>query len=382
MDFPSFGDATSYETLGRACAEAVFGPPAVLEGCYHPVRPVGAAAVMAVPFLLTDDPVSAAHIALAANVALFAAVVACLASALAADPGVAPARPRREALLLAITFAVLLPLLVALIPVRMADLPSLAPFAAALLAGARILGAPWSAPKRRRRYALAGLFCAAAVLVSPRYFVYAFLFLAALFVLDRGARGDRVRCAGAFAAGLAPVLLQVANVAVHTGQVGLYDREFMASNFPSREGMIQAEYATVPEATAYMVRAPAGAGPVEVAALRLYRALVGFEWSVYHGRPVLPRDWAPGAVERAAAWGLAIAYLAFSAGAALKAPSALRLLNLVAVLIAVANAFLAHTELRYYALPRSVFWLTAAVLALGALSPRPPAPATAAEPAP
>ena len=127
---------------------------------------------------------------------------------------------------------------------------------------------------------------------------------------------------------------------------------------------------TIPPDTAYMIQAPPGTSGVEVAAFRLSRGMAGFEWSVYHGRPRRPRDWTPGVTGRAAAWALSLAYLAFSAWVAWKGAAALRLMNLVAAVIAVANAVLAHTELRYYALPRSVFWLTAAMLVLGALAPR------------
>jgi hypothetical protein len=364
LDFPSFGDATGYEQLGRACAEAVAGPAAVLDGCYHPVRPIGAAALMALPYVATDDPVSAAYIALASNIALFAAAVACFASALAGDPAILPARRRREAVLLGLAFAVLLPFFVSLIPVRLADIPSLAPFAGALLVGANTLHGAWSAAARRRRYALAGLLCAIAVLVNTRYFVYAFVLLAALAALDRDARGDRVRCAGAFVAGMAPVALQVLSVLLHTGQLGLYDREFMAARFAPRAHTIEAEYATLPAETAYMVQAPAGMGGLEVVAQRLFRGMTGFEWSVYHGHPRRPPAWAPDARERATAWAVALAYLALSAAVVRKAPPALRLLTLAAAPIALLNAVLVHTELRYYALPRSVFWLTVAVLLL------------------
>ena len=61
---------------------------------------------------------------------------------------------------------VLLPLLVSVIPVRLADIPSLAPFAGALLVAVRTATRTWDARARRRRYAFAGLLCAVAVLVN------------------------------------------------------------------------------------------------------------------------------------------------------------------------------------------------------------------------
>jgi hypothetical protein len=74
--------------------------------------------------------------------------------------------------------------------------------------------------------------------------------------------------------------------------------------------------------------------------------------------------WTIGVGERAAAWAMVIAYFAFAAWVVRKGAASLRLLNLTAPLMALATALLVHTELRYYALPRSVLWLTVAVTVL------------------
>ena len=221
MNFPSFGDADAYAELGRACADAIAGPGRVFDGCYSPIRPAGIAVLMAVPYLATDDPVDAAYVALGLNVVFFAVVVACLAAALIGDHALLEDRPRRSALLAVAAFSVLLPNLVAHIPIRLGDLPSLAAFMAALLVAVRTAGGSCSGRPLRRRYLVAGAFCSLAVLLKVTYLAYAVVLLGSLLALDGNARGARLRCAGAFALGMAPMALQVLNVFTHTGQLGL-----------------------------------------------------------------------------------------------------------------------------------------------------------------
>jgi hypothetical protein len=357
MIFPSFGDAEGYALLGRACADAVVGPAAAFESCYHPVRPIGASALVTLPYLLTGDPVDAAYVALALNLAFFAMIVACMTAAFLGDGTLLAGRRHRTAIVGALTFLVFLVNLVSVIPVRLADVPSLAPFVAALLVAVRIASGVWTGRALFRRYGLAGLLCSVAVLLNVRYFVYAFLLLLALLVLDANARRSRARCAAAFVIGMAPVALQLVNVAAHTGQVGLYDREFMSTKFPPRPLGIEAEFATLPEPNAYMVNAARPIPYPDVVALRLFRGLTGFEWSVYHGRPSRGPLLDAGVAQRSLAWAVVAAYLAFTARMIRRGPASLRILGLTAALVAVVTALLAHTELRYYALPRPVLWL-------------------------
>jgi hypothetical protein len=369
MNFPSFGDAEAYAQLGRTCADAIAGPGAVFEGCYHPIRPAGIALLMAVPYLATDDPVDAAYVALALNVVFFAGVVACLAAALVGDRALLEGRPRREAALAAAAFAVLLPNLVAHLPIRLGDLPPLAAFMAALLVAVRTAAGSWSGRPLLRRYLICGAVCSIAVLLNVRYFAYAFILLGSLLALDGNARGSRLRCAAAFVVGMAPVAVQVLNVFLHTGQLGLYDREFMR-DFPHREYGVEAVFATIPDRTAYMVRVAGEISRLDVVVLRLFRGLFGFEWAVYHGEPSQGPVWALGAADRVLAWTLMLAYFAFSGWVVRKGTPSLRLITLTAAASTLVPAVLVHTELRYYVLPRAVLWLTLGLTALAAVRPR------------
>lgn len=371
MTFPSFGDADTYAQLGRSCADAITGPGSVFDGCYHPIRPVGSAVLMALPYLATNDPVDAAYITLGLNVMFLAVVVACLAAALIDDGAVLAGHPRRASLLAGGAFAVLLPNLVPHLPVRLGDVPSLAAFMGALLVAVGTTLGSWTGRDHLRRYALCGALCALAVLVKVTYVVYAVILLASLLALDRSARGARLRCAVAFGIGLAPVALQALSLFGHTGQVGLYDREFMRTHFsyPRREYGIESVIFTNPENSVYLTQVAGGINRVEVLVLRLYRGLFGFEWAVYMGGPSRPPVWALTTAERVRAWALVVTYFAFSGWVVRKGTPALRLVTLNAAAGALATAALMHTELRYYALFRSVLWLTAA-LTLRAAFPR------------
>jgi hypothetical protein len=372
VNFPSFGDADTYAELGRACADAIAGPGRVFDGCYNPIRPAGIAVLMAVPYLATDDPVDAAYVTLGLNVVFFAIVVACLAAALIGDRALLEGRPRRAAVLAAAAFAVLLPNLVAHIPVRLGDLPSLAAFMAALLVAVRTAGGSWSGRPLLRRYLIAGALCALAVLLKVTYVAYTFVLLGSLLALDGNARGSRLRCAAAFVAGMAPMAIQVLNVFLHTGQLGLYDREFMRTYFPRRDYSIEAVFSSIPDRGAYMVKVADEISRLEVLVLRLFRGIFGFEWAVYLGEPSRGPVWTLGAAERVRAWGLVLAYFVFSGWVARKGTASLRMINVNAAAGALVTAALMHTELRYYALPRAVLWLT--VLAtVAAAFPRPAA---------
>lgn len=382
MNFPSFGDATTYDQLGRSCAAAIAGPGSVLDGCYHPLRPAGSALLMATPYLVTDDPVDAAYVAVALNVLFLAVAVTALAATLLGDRLLLPETPRRVAWLTAAAFAVLLVNLAGHIPVRLGDLPALALFVCALPVAMGVLGGAAPARSPFRRYAACGALVALAVLVKVTYLAYGLVLLGSLLVLDPHARGSRARRTAFFLLGAAPIAVQVANVYVHTGQLGLYDREFMRVHFsyPRREYGIESVVFTIPEPTVYLTQVEGGISRLNVLVLRLYRGIFGFEWAVYLGQASRPPLWRLGTAELARAWALVLGYFGISAWSAWRAAPSLRLLNSNAAGAALATAVLMHTELRYYALPRAVLWLTLALAALAAVNSRARRSATAPAP--
>ena len=72
MDFPSFGDASSYSQLATACASALTSSGGdVFNHCYSPLRPIGIILYYSIPLVVTRDPVNAAYVTLTFNLLLF-----------------------------------------------------------------------------------------------------------------------------------------------------------------------------------------------------------------------------------------------------------------------------------------------------------------------
>jgi hypothetical protein len=247
--------------------------------------------------------------------------------------------------------------------VRLGDLPSLAAFLAAVALGMRTAASGIEARPLAWRYAIMGACCAAAVLLKITYFAHALVFAALLLLLDPNQTSDRRRLlsGAAFLAGFSPVALQFLDVYLHTGRPALYEEAYIRPFFNPQRGLaIEAVFFTIPAEGAYSVRPAGPLGFLSLVALRLYRGLFGFEWAVYrgpaHAPPVLHVTF--GLLLRA--WALVAAWAAVTVVVAARAGRALAVLAATGAGVAVVTAVLGHTELRYYALPRAVWWLTLA----------------------
>jgi len=365
VNFPSFGDADSYMAAGRACAAALAGDGGrVFDACYHPLRPRPIVVLMAVPHLVTSDPVDASYVLLLGNLLFAAGAVAALFSILVRDSGLLAGRPWREQFLMGAAVLTLLPNVVSLVPVALGDLPALLAFLMAVRAGAAIVAS--AEPSPARRYAVCGVWVAAAVLVKQTYLLHGAVFAALLLLLDPHPRHDRDRVARGlfFLAGLSPVLLQFADVYLHSGHFWLFDPAAMrVFSYPSRGQAIEAMFFTAPQQGAYTVKPATPLAFPSLVAMRLFRGIFGFEWAVYHGRAFREEWWPVPAWQLAAAWTLALLYFGFVATVLRRAGPSLRLFNAAAAAVALCTALIGHTELRYYALPRTALWLTAACAA-------------------
>jgi len=361
VNFPSFGDAAVYDQLGRACADALRGRGGtVFDACYHPIRPRGIALVMALPHLVTSDPVAADYVMLALNVLFFALALAALAAGLEAEPSLWPGRERR---LLLASFAVLLPNLVSHLPVRLGDLPSLAVFLVGVALGMRTAASRLEARPLAVRYAVMGLLCAAAVLLKVTYFVYGLVFAALLLLLDGNQTSERRRLASgaAFLAGFSLTALQFLDVFLHTGHLALFDAAYMLPFYQPQRGLaIEAVFFTMPAPGAYTVRPDGPLGFASLVALRLFRGIFGFEWAVYRGPAHAPPLLVLTRGGLLCAWGLVLLWAAVTVAVARRAGRPLAVLLVTGGAVAFLTAVLGHTELRYYALSRAVWWLTLA----------------------
>jgi hypothetical protein len=172
-----------------------------------------------------------------------------------------------------------------------------------------------------------------------------------------------MRCAAAFAAGLSPVLLQVLNVYAHSGDPWFYERSYVAATFgrPHKERIVEALFFSTPHPGGFMVKLAEPTNFASVIVLRLFSGLFQFQWAVYQGAIPPSREWwTPTTFEMLRAWACVLAWLALSVFTLLRGTVALRLLNMTALLSALAVPWfgVGHTELRYYLLPRIVLWIT------------------------
>jgi hypothetical protein len=370
MDFPSFGDATFYGAAGKACASALTGSGgSAFAACYDPMRPLGIVAWNTLPHLIASDPVDAAYATLALNVLLLVAVCAAVRTVLVLDPALRPGRgPLSSSALSAAVFVPALLLLVPHLPVTLSDLPSLAAFLPAVVVAGRILLDP-SPALRTRRYLYLGLIVCGAALVRQHYLVFGAFLAGVTLWLDRAA-GPRplLRGAAAFAAGLAPLVLQVASVYAHSGEAWLYETARVAETFgrPNKHLIIEALFFSIPQPNGFMVKLTEARGWITVGVLRLSAGLFHFQWAVYQGYVAPSREWwTPTTFEIARAWAAVGAWAALSIGTALRGPLALRLLNGTALLCALAVPFfgVGHSEPRYFLFPRLVLAITLIVAA-------------------
>ena len=364
MDFPSFGDATFYRDAGRACAEALTSDGGgVFASCYDRMRPIGIVAWSTLPYLVTSDPVDAAYATLALNVLLLAAVHAALLRVLRMDPALRDG-PLSTCALSAAVFIPALLLLVPHLPVTLSDLPSLAAFVPAVVMAARIVLDP-AGVSRTRRYFVLGLLVCGAALMRQHYLAFGAFLLAATVWLDRGLGWrERARCVVAFAAGLAPLLLQVANVYAHSGDAWLYERSSVAATFgrPNKHLIVEAMFYSLPEPNGFMVKLTEARSWPTVIVLRLFSGLFEFQWAVYQGRlsPAL-EWWTPTAFELARAFAGVGGWAALTVVTSWRGPTSLRLLNATALPCAlIVPAFgVGHSEARYFLFPRLVLAITA-----------------------
>ena len=337
MNFPSFGDADALTAAGRACAAALAGHGGrVFSECYHPLRPRPVIMVMAVPHLVADDPVDAAYVLLLLNVLFAAGAVAALFGALSVD------RVLRERFLIGASVMTLLPNVVSLLPVALGDLPALFAYLMAVREGARVVARLPGEPSSARSYALCGLWLAGAVLMKQTYLLHGAMFVALVLLLDPQPRSERDRA-----------------VYLHSGHFWLFEPEpLRAFSYPSRGQAIEAVFHTLPQEGAYTVKAAAPLGFASLVVMRLFRGLFGFEWSVYHGRAFRDEWWTIGRWDLPLAWLLVALYAGFVAVALWRGTPSLRALTAAGAGVATVTAVMGHTELRYYALPRTALWLT------------------------
>jgi len=364
MNFPSFADAPGYIQLGEACASALTSAAGnVFDSCYCSFRPIGIIFLYAIPSLMTDDPVQRVYISLFLNLLLFAATFFALRRLFFLDPGLKAIWGNLPPSLLGVI--VFLPLLLNLIshlPVTLSDLPSLAFFMLAASQGTSILFE--DQPRARLwRYLSTGFLVSVSVLLKQSYIVYGFFLILSVLLLDRGQSNTswtRIKNCSVFLLGMSPVLIQLINVYLHCGAFWLYEPgSLRALDYTRMRPNVETIYFSIPTPGAITVKVAGDIDYLSFIVLKLFKAMFGFEWSVYGGpSSSIHPFWALSYLNYVKSYGFVSLYAVFTFWNVLKAPRSLKLLNLTALLIALFNSFFFHTELRFYLFPRIIFYVT------------------------
>lgn len=361
--FPVLGDAEEYEQLGMACAEALGSAGvSVLEGCTGSAyRPVGTSLYFALPKLVASDAVAESYVALLINLLVLLGVVAALGAVFSG--GVFSSRSSgenrflRESHGLAVV-AIVTVNCIGFVPVRLADLPALAFFSAAVVIGYKLLDLGPGRTKNMMYLALGGLVCASAFL-KQTYLAYGAILLIATVVFDpaRGSAKALGRPLAWFGIGMAPYLLQFLAVYFKTGVFWAYDPAAIAGFGPANEKpVVELVAYSLPKASAYLVRVVNDVNEVTYFLLKLYKGLFEFAMPVYRGEMPFPESWTLTLPALVGVQVLGLLYLLFTGFCAGFGPPGIRLASLTALGWAAFTAWMGHAEDRYFVFPRIVLW--------------------------
>lgn len=361
LSFPAFGDADLYEQLGAQCADALTGSAgSLLDGCSGDgLRPIGTSLYYAIPHVVSSDPVVVSYLALTLNLLVLFCVYAAFRSLFIGSAAeAAPVDSRGRWFLEATVVGIIAVNCVGQLPVRLADLPALALFAAALVVASRSLTAV-STREKHLDYLKLGLLVCASTLLKQTYVVYGGLLLIATLLLDAGC-GDLkslARRTGWYCLGMSPVVLQFFAVYAKSGRFWLYDPAEVAVFGPANQKpVVELVAFSLPFKSAYLVRVANQVSDLSFFQLKLFKGMFEFELPVYQGYMPYPADWTVSGTDLLLIWILGLAYLAITALTVWRAPAALKLAALSGVLAALFTAWMGHAEYRYFLYPRIVLW--------------------------
>jgi hypothetical protein len=350
--FPSFGDAVGYRELGEACAKGVASDVSAWSSCYHSLRPAGLALYEALPYLLFSDPVDRSYFSLLLNLLWLGMAMLLLTRVFTSET---PA-PQQRFVMVAVVAALLLNL-VPHVPMTLADLPALALFIGAIHQSTRVFRG------HQNGYVFAGLFVAAAFHFKQTYLAHGFFLICATLLFDpaRFNLRDRTVAALKFGLGALPILLQVGWIYAHSGEPWFYEKKAMVpfAHSPKMPN-IEASFTTLPELSAFMVKAANDISFPTFLALKMSRALTGFEWAVYGGYVKLSRSWVVTSGDVTKAWLVVLGYFALCAFTIIRGPRVLRFVNALALAMTLFIVFVAHVELRFHIFSRVAMWGTIA----------------------
>lgn len=353
MDFPSFGDAAAYEQLGKACADFILTLGDAASSCYNGIRPVGIMAYQAIPYMLTDDPVSLNYITLALNIGCLLALIAVVLVLFRNISNPTPSRKHKIDLIGEIVLVIFtLSICIGYIPVRLSDIQSLVFFTASV----SILSNEKNRSKKLPLIA-AGLLAGISVLLKQNYIVSIFFLMTFWTLFDlKNLIKNRFKHVFLFLTGASVCLIQVAMVYHHSGVFWFYEPKLMAAyDGANVQPYVELVAHTAPAMSAYLTQLPSPASNLEFTAVKFYEGFTKFYWAVYVGNA--PLDTSPQIITFSKIQLIFMQLLILGMFLAALAASSLKnkwitITSLLALSSGLLTAAIMHTESRYYVMTK------------------------------
>lgn len=365
MNFPTGSDADAYTVFGKACADFIENNDAI-SSCYNGVRPIGIMLYQAIPYLLTNDPVSLNYITLLLNVIC---LIVLLASVLflfrnLSNSADAP-RDKIDLVGEAVVLLFTLVMCIGYVPVRLSDIQSLTFFITSL---AIISNNNYRA--RSLPLVIAGLLAGMSVLLKQNYIVSIFFVVALWTVFEfKSQIKNKFKPIILYLVGTSICLLQVAAVYHHSGVIWFYEPKFMeVYEYGNIQPYVELVAYTDPANGAYLTQLQSAVSRLEFIAIRFYEGFFKFYWAVYVGKA--PFDVSPVTLTFSKLHMIYIQLVVLGLIAATATTAFMKnkwvpVIAYAAIGSGLLTAVIMHTENRYYVPVKILCVIVAAVIAVG-----------------
>lgn len=364
MNFPTGSDADAYTIFGKACADFLENNDAI-SSCYNGIRPIGIMFYQAIPYLLTDDPVSLTYITFLLNVICLLVLLASVLF-LFRNLNNSTSTPRGKIDIFGEGTVLLFTLIMCIgyVPLRLSDIQSLSFFIASLSIISNQDYREKTAP-----LLIAGLLAGISVLLKQNYIVSIFLVTVMWTVFNfRLKTENKLKPIILYLIGTSICLLQVAAVYYHSGIMWFYEPKLMeVYEYGNKQPYVELVAYTLPANGAYLTQLQETVSSLEFIAIRFYEGFAKFYWAVYVGEA--PFDVSPVALTFTKIKWFYIQAIVLLVVIATIATTFVKnkwlpLVAYVGVGTGLITAAMMHTENRYYILTRILCVVVAAVIAV------------------
>ncbi|WP_426783712.1 hypothetical protein [Pseudomonas atacamensis] len=364
MNFPTGSDADAYTIFGKACADFLQNNDAI-SSCYNGIRPIGIMLYQAIPYLLTDDPVSLTYITLLLNVICLLVLLASVLFLFRNLNNPTPA-PRSKIDVVGEGTVLLFTLIMCIgyVPLRLSDIQSLSFFVASLS-----IISDQEYRERAVPLLIAGILAGISVLLKQNYIVSIFLVTVMWTVFRlRSQAENKLKPIILYLVGTSICMLQVLAVYYHSGIMWFYEPKLMeVYEYGNKQPYIELVAYTIPANGAYLTQLQQTVSTLEFIAIRFYEGLLKFYWAVYVGEA--PFDVSPVTLTFTK---VKLLYIQAIVALIIIATIAttfvknkwLPLVAYVGIGTGLITAVMMHTENRYYILTRILCIVVASVIAV------------------